>query len=131
MSKTYLFRTSSSKSSLHTYRFRFNNGSEFKTNATALNYALSNLHTTFSDSQILERGGLVCEEEEQQEESKPKRYTLASVARHVRIPVKILRDWIRLSYVNAEWSDSRGTVMTEEQVKDVIEFKRKCEDMQI
>ena len=117
--------------SLKTYRFRFNNGSEFKTNATALNYALSNLHTTFSDSQILERGGLVCEEEEQQEESKPKMYTLASVARHVRMPVKILRDWIRLSYVNAEWSDSRGTVMTEEQVKDVIEFKRKCEDMQI
>lgn len=44
-------------SELHTYRFPFRNGSVFKTNAESEKKALRNFRTTFTDSQILEKGG--------------------------------------------------------------------------
>ena len=42
---------------LHTYRLAFNNGDVFKTNAESERKALHNFRTTFTDSQILEKGG--------------------------------------------------------------------------
>ena len=123
MSKTYLFGTSSSKNSLHTYRFRFNNGSEFKTNASALNYALSNLHTTFSDSEIQRRGGLL-ETPEPPAPEKEKTYSLPSVAAHIKVPVRMLREWIRSDRIDAEFDSEHGTVMTEAQVQKALDYKR-------
>ena len=109
---------------LHTYRFRFNNGSEFKTNASALNYALSNLHTTFSDSQIQERGGLILNEEAASAPEKEKTYSLPSVAAHIKVPVRMLREWIRSDRIDAEFDSEHGTVMTEAQVQRALDYKR-------
>jgi hypothetical protein len=108
---------------LHTYRFRFNNGSEFKTNASALNYALSNLHTTFSDSEIQRRGGLL-EDAEVPAPQQERTYSLPSVAAHIKVPVKILREWIRLDRIDAEFDSEHGTVMTEAQVQKALDYKR-------
>lgn len=114
-------------SDLHTYRFPFNDGSVFKTNATEYKYAISNLHATFTESQIHDRGGLV-EMEEEKEPEVVKTYSMVSVAKHVRIPVRILRDWVRLGHVAASWDDKRGSVMTDAQVKAVIDYKREVEE---
>ena len=109
---------------LKTYRFRFNNGSEFKTNASALNYALSNLHTTFFDSEIQRRGGLISNEDAAPSPQKERTYSLPSVAAHIKVPVKMLREWIRSDRIEAEFDSEHGTVMTEAQVQKALDYKR-------
>lgn len=89
------------KKTLCTYRFPFNDGSCFKTNAASCKQAWINFRHTYDTLQIQMRGGLVTPQETEEETASPDDITVVEASRIIEVNPDTICAWIRHGFVRA------------------------------